>query len=160
MPNDTCVINTGPLIALALGFGSWSILDGIDLGFIIPEAVLRELRAGPHGAPGRDLQPPTSVAIPSATDIPIHLLKSLDPGEAAVIGTAISQGASLVAIDELAGRRVARLHGLAVTGSLGLVLRACRLDAHIVFDDIVARMLAGGIHYSTAIIERAKTQLG
>lgn len=91
--------------------------------------------------------------------VPRHLLATLDPGEAAVIAAALARHASLVAIDELAGRRIARLHGLEVTGSLGLLVRACRRDARLDFSAIVERMRAGGIYYSDAILARARSRV-
>jgi predicted nucleic acid-binding protein len=52
------------------------------------------------------------------------LLNSLDLGEAAVIQLAINENIQTVCIDEAAGRRVARLSGLSLTGTIGILLRA------------------------------------
>jgi len=49
---------------------------------------------------------------------------ALDAGEAAVIQLALERGIATVCIDEWRGRRAARACGLAVTGSLGLLVRA------------------------------------
>ena len=49
---------------------------------------------------------------------------ALDPGEASVIQVALDKKISIVAIDELVGRRIARLNGLTTTGSLGMMIRA------------------------------------
>lgn len=48
----------------------------------------------------------------------------MDRGEAAVIAVAAAEGVDTVCIDETLGRRMARLHGLSVTGSLGILLQA------------------------------------
>ena len=53
------------------------------------------------------------------------LLKQLlDLGESSVIQTAVNQKINTVAIDERVGRRIARLHGLKVIGTLGILLKA------------------------------------
>ena len=50
----------------------------------------------------------------------------LDPGEASVIQSAIDLSITTVAIDEKQGRRLARLHQLQVTGSIGILVKAVR----------------------------------
>jgi predicted nucleic acid-binding protein len=57
-----------------------------------------------------------------------YLLNTLDRGEASVIQTALDRHIPLVAIDEVVGRRVARLAGLDVTGSIADSI--ARLRAH------------------------------
>ncbi|WP_216594172.1 hypothetical protein [Synechococcus sp. PCC 6312] len=52
-----------------------------------------------------------------------YLLNSLDSGEAAVIQLALNQNIQTVCIDETSGRRIARLNGLNVTGSIGILLK-------------------------------------
>ncbi|MFM8338045.1 MAG: DUF3368 domain-containing protein [Opitutaceae bacterium] len=69
----------------------------------------------------------------------------LDPGEAAVIATALTRGIGTVCIDEVLGRRYARLHGLGVTGSLGVLLQAKRSGAPLHVGRAIARMKARGI---------------
>jgi len=53
-------------------------------------------------------------------------VNSLDVGEASVIQLALNERIRTVCIDESAGRRMARLNGLLVTGSVGILLRARR----------------------------------
>ena len=51
-------------------------------------------------------------------------MNTLDRGEASVIQTALDLDIALVAIDEVVGRRAARLAGLQITGSIGILLKA------------------------------------
>ena len=118
------VINTGPLIALALACGDWAVLHHAAHRIIVPQPVLTELRAGPRGSRGQDLKSPSCVQVCEISNIPQHLQALLDPGEAAVIAVALERSIPWVAIDELAGRRLARVHGLQVTGSLGILVAA------------------------------------
>ncbi len=53
-----------------------------------------------------------------------YLRNSLDRGEASVIQSALDLQIPLVCIDESVGRRVARLSGLTLTGSIGVLIKA------------------------------------
>jgi predicted nucleic acid-binding protein len=59
---------------------------------------------------------------PVFSALPPSLLDMLDIGEAAVIHMALTEGITTVAINELKGHRVAQLHGLQITGSLGMLV--------------------------------------
>jgi predicted nucleic acid-binding protein len=153
---ERLVINTGPLIALALACGDWDCLRYAATEVIIPAAVLRELRAGPRGSPGQAVPLPPGVRLGDTLDVPHHLLVALDAGEAAVIATALHQHIPWVAIDEVAGRRVARIHSLQVTGSLGILVAAARQTPSFPLDTALERMRAGGIRLSPDIVEQAR----
>lgn len=153
---DGMVINTGPLIALAIGVGHWDALHHLGVPVVIPAAVIAELRAGPPGAPGRDLaeQVPLALIAPSVA-IPAYLEQTLDAGEASVIATALAMGLPRVAIDETAGRRVARTCGLTVTGALGLLVIARRSGYAVDMAEITRRMRAGGVWLSDRVVAAA-----
>lgn len=93
-----------------------------------------------------------------------YLLNTLDRGEASVIQAALDQQVSLVAIDELVGRRVARLAGLSVTGSIGILLKARQRGLTGDLANSFARLRAHGIWLSAqvqafALNEEAKLTL-
>ena len=111
------VINTGPLIALVAGLGGLSVLQMYRRVYV-PFEVSQELLVGGGNrfvakefieAEWLDKQK-------EKLEISPYLLNSLDRGEAAVIQLAINMGVHRVAIDEVVGRRIARLHKLFVTG--------------------------------------------
>jgi len=79
------------------------------------------------------------------------LSNTLDIGEAAVIQLAMTESIPLVAIDEKTGRRVARLCGLEVTGSLGILLKARQLGLVPSLHECLVNMAAGGIWLSPEI---------
>jgi len=90
-------------------------------------------------------------ALETPVDLPILLRSQLDSGEASVIHTAVVQGISTVAIDEKLGRRMARLHDLRVTGSVGILVKASKLK---IIPDITAcfdRMHKKGVWMSEAL---------
>ena len=120
------VINTGPLIALVAATGDLAILHGLYSRIVIPFEVGSEILAGGQsGFAVPEFQAATFLEKqPNPATIGTFLNNSLDTGEASVIQTALDLGISTVCIDEAVGRRIARLNGLAVTGSIGILIRA------------------------------------
>jgi predicted nucleic acid-binding protein len=53
-------------------------------------------------------------------------MNSLDLGEASVIQLALNENINTVCIDESAGRRIARLSGLSLTGTISILIKAKR----------------------------------
>lgn len=157
------LLNTGPIIALVAATDSLDFLSRMYDDVLIPGEVVREIQAGGSDAP-------ELVALRQADDslrvLPLldavapELSNQLDPGEASVIQNARETGTSLVAIDEKIGRRVARLHGLNVTGSLGILIRA-RKEGFV--DDLascVKRMHRKGIWMADHLVRRALAAAG
>jgi len=121
------VINTGPLIALVAGLGDLDILK-MYRSVYVPFEVAQELLVDDAGrfaatqfVESRWLKKESQPVIISS-----YLMNALDKGEAAVIQLALDRQIHTVCIDEIAGRRHARLNGLSVTGSIGILLRAKR----------------------------------
>jgi len=123
-PKLLVVINTGPLIALAAALDDLEALAHVVLRMVVLGEVFTECVAGAHHDDTADkVRAATCCDIrPVFSALPPSLLDMLDIGEAAVIHTALTEGITTVAIDELKGRRVARLHDLQVTGSLGMLV--------------------------------------
>ena len=124
--NTDIVINTGPILALVAALGSLDILANLYRHVIVPKEVADEVLAGGPEALG--VLEYCGASFLSKKDCGIHinsyLANILDLGEAAVIQTALNENIPTVCIDESAGRRIARLHGLNVTGSIGIILKA------------------------------------
>jgi uncharacterized protein len=72
-----------------------------------------------------------------------------------VIHTALSEGISTVVIDERKGRRLATLHGLRVTGSLGLLLALRKKGLGPTIPQAITRMQSKGIHLSDRLVSEA-----
>jgi predicted nucleic acid-binding protein len=155
------VINTSPIIALVAAIGNLSVLQ-IYRKVWVPFEGRQEIAAG--GAVQfalaefdaahwlhKDAQP---------LHIATHLLNTLDTGEAAVIQLALDHGVQTVVIDEAAGRRIARLNGLNVTGSMGVLLRAKREGYQFSMLEAIDRMRARGIWLSDRVVAFALMQAG
>jgi len=151
------VINTTPIISLIAAEGSLNMLPLLYSRVWVPFEVCQEIRAG--GGDG--------FAIPEfeqadwlqkqnqPVDLSPLLKNSLDIGEAAVIQLALLQGIPLVGIDETIGRRFARLSGLTVTGSIGILLRAKTLGYPLSMAEAIQRMRRRGIWLSDKVVDFA-----
>ena len=126
--SSSVVVNTGPLLALG-ACGQIELLQALHTQVVVPQPVLEELERG-QGRQDRMgaalLCPPWMQVLP-ARQPPSQLLQAhLDEGEASVIALALELGIRLVLMDERRGRVVARTMGLAVTGTVGVLVRAKR----------------------------------
>ena len=128
MPDQTkvVVINTTPLIALTAATGNLDVLRCLYSRVIVPYEVAKEIRAGGRDAFGIEVFEQASWLDISPEPIALmpYLQNTLDSGEASVIQTALQFGINLVCIDEILGRRAARLSNLNVTGAIGVLLKA------------------------------------
>lgn len=155
------VTNTTPLIALTAATGGLGVLQFLYSRVVVPLEVAQEVRMGGrqsfgldvfNGADWLDVQT-------TAVELPPYLHNSLDRGEASVIQTALNLGVPLVGIDETAGRRIARLCALEVTGSIGILLKARRLGLDVSIPAALQRMQAQGIWLSNQVVAFALAQV-
>ena len=65
-----------------------------------------------------------------------------------------------VAIDEWKGRRAALAVGLRITGSLGLVAKACQQGVLPAVRPLVERAAAAGIRYHPEVVRRVLQEIG
>lgn len=155
------VINTSPIIALVAALGDLSVLQ-MYRNVWVPLEVSEELATG--GAVRFALAEfQTAHWLHKRTQplsIAPHLLNTLDKGEASVIQLALDNNIHTVVIDETAGRRVARLNGLAVTGSIGILLRAKSESHPFSMRKAIDRMQGHGIWLSDRVIAFALAQAG
>lgn len=158
MPDDTTlVINTGPLLALIAALEDLTLLDELYERVVVPLAVAREVLAGGHVGFGIDaFREATFLDVQNADCHFTPFLKhSLDAGEASVIQTAQDLGINRVCIDENAGRRIARLYGIKVTGSLGVLIKAIQAGKEICLEDCISKMRSHGIWISDKTTRQA-----
>jgi predicted nucleic acid-binding protein len=94
--------------------------------------------------------------VASTNNMAAVLLNSLDSGDQ----LALNENIQTVCIDEIVGRRMARLHGLTVTGSIGVLLRAWRAGYNITMRDALDRMRNRGIWLSDRVVNFALAQAG
>ena len=116
---EAIVINTGPILAIVAALGSLDILQVYRQVWVPWEVCQEVLAGGPSGFAVTEFQAAHWLRTEAKSlDIAPLLANSLDPGEAAVIQLALDKNIQNVCIDEVVGRRVARLSGLTVTGRI------------------------------------------
>ena len=160
------VLNTSPTLALVAALGSLDLLGKIYQRVLFSDIVAREIRhAGRLGFGVDAFEAALKTGVPFelrelSQAIAPWLAAALDADEASVIALANQANVPLVGIDELAGRRVARLNGLQVTGSLGILLKlkAARHISEIA--PCLARMRAQGIWLSADLQAQALLMAG
>jgi len=156
------VINTGPVIALVAALGELNLLNCLYNRVLVPYEVCDELTTqNASRFAAKEFQTATGLEKRAESVSPSPLLrKFLDRGEAAVIQLAMDTGTSTVCIDEPAGRRIARMSELSVTGSLGILLRAKNEGYPVTLKECIARMQERHIHLSKSLISKVLNDAG
>ena len=155
------VVNTGPILALVAALGDLKVLRALYQEVWVPFEVCQEIEAG--GSPGFAVEAFLAerwfTKTSTSLEIPSLLLNSLDRGEASVIQLALEKEIPTVCIDEAAGRRVARLSGLNLTGSIEILLRAHHEGYPFSIEDAIQGMQDKGVWLSQSIIDFVLTQI-
>ena len=155
-------INTSPLMALVAAWGDLTRLETLYRQVWVPFEVCQEiLNGGARQFAVSEFEQATWLK-KQTTPQPISpfLLNTLDLGEASLIQLALDSNLATVCLDEAVGRRVARLNGLTLTGSIGILLRAKQQDPALSVKVAIANMLKHNIRLSQTVITFALTQAG
>jgi predicted nucleic acid-binding protein len=144
------IADTGPVNYLIL-IGHIDLLPRLFQRVVLPTAVKKELLdiGAPAAVRAWVGSPPAWLEI---METPGPGPATLDEGEAAVIALAISLRADLVLIDERKGVKVARNHGLRVTGTLGL-LELCAQSGLVDFTEAAERLRLTTFRSPEALLE-------
>lgn len=154
------ICNTTPLIALA-SIDSLKLLDSLTEDWCVPEAVYNE--ATVKDKPYSDVLLKFlngKIQKVNDTDAVKDLNIFIDSGEAEVIQLASELDAPLVIIDEKRGRNIAKLKGLTVIGTVGLLLKAKERGLIEKILPLVEEMKSKNIHLSKELIEKIKELSG
>lgn len=155
------VINTGPMIAIVAALGGLDVLK-IYGRVCVPLEVCGEITTG-ESRRFAALEFEAAYWLEKwkqPLSLSAMLLNSLDVGEASVIQLALNERIQTVCIDESAGRRMARLNGLLVTGSVGILLRARREGHPFSMREALQRMKSRGIWLSQSVEDFALREAG
>lgn len=123
------VADTSPLNYL-VQISREHVLPALYDEVLVPSAVFEELKraqAVPAVLRWLESKPSWLVVRASVSEID-QALAELDPGEREAIQLARLEHANLLLMDERLGVRIAREQGLAVTGTLGVLVQAARQD--------------------------------
>lgn len=160
--SQVIVINTSPLISLVAALGNLEVLSFLYEEVIVPLAVCEEILNSENQvfAQSEFRQATWLNKQNHPVQISQFLLNSLDLGEAAVIQVALNQNIRTVCIDETVGRRVARLNGLNVTGSIGILLKYKQQKPSLSIQNAIQNMIKKNIYLSQNVIDFALKQAG
>jgi predicted nucleic acid-binding protein len=145
MPDRAVLCDASPLIYLHR-IGQLDVLRRLYGEIIVPAAVAEELRVGRQ----LSFDCPQLAALPWVHIEPLPgnaspmVVPDLGPGEAELIALARLHPGCVVVIDETLGRHIAKLNGLAVTGTVGVLLRAKQRGHIASLTGSLNRLLAEG----------------
>jgi predicted nucleic acid-binding protein len=149
------VCNASPLIALA-------VLDRIELigvlfgEWAVPRRVAEESTVDRKPFSERIARTLRGRTVDLGSNAQADILSlTLGRGEAEVIILAEESRCELVLMDDRKGRRMARLRGLRVAGSVGLLLRARRQGLVAELRPLLDTLLANDIRISAALYNEA-----
>jgi predicted nucleic acid-binding protein len=158
--SEAWVINASPLILFAR-IARLDLFERLSPRIIVPSAVFEEVRAGQE----KDATAASALAwavergVPDAV-VPVGVEHwNLGPGESQVIAHGLA-GSRWVVLDDLAARRCAASHGLAVIGSLGVVLRSKQRGPLDEARPWVTKLIAAGMFVDGRLLETAFDSVG
>ena len=128
---EVVISNTSPIFYLHR-LRLLDLLQKLYQEIIVPKAVVAELEAGRRqgeDAPEIDSYEWIKIRAIRSPQI-LGLSTDFGPGETEVLALALEESDSLVIIDEKLARKIARLRGLRVTGTAGVLLKA-KQEGHI-----------------------------
>lgn len=148
------VCNSGPLIHLARA-DHFNLLRALFRRLIIPPAVYQEVVVRGRGQDGSEELARAKWIDrrrPRRTDLILALSAFLGRGEAEAIALAAERKDSLLLIDEAQGRRVAGSMGIAIRGTLGVLLQGHRAGHVSDLEGAIKRMRERGTWVDDEVI--------
>jgi len=154
-------LNTTPWIALSL-CEKTGLLNDLYEEVFIPSAVREEILAGGKTQIGvQELKQAIWLRIEEIQDpSKVLLLHELDQGEAEVILLAQEKKVTEVILDERLARMQARIAGVQVVGTLGLLLRGKKTGIVRKVRPMIEKILQGGVHIHQNIVEAVLREAG
>jgi len=151
------IFNASPLILLGK-INQLQLVEALSRSFLIPEAVVAEIGAGPAHDPTIEWLSSASVNshFVEAPEPPVFLTQwDLGAGETAVLTLALANCGSAVIVDDLAARRFANTYDIPLLGTLGLLIRAKQRGMIDQVAPQIALLESVGGNLSQEVIKRA-----
>jgi hypothetical protein len=152
--DEVRVVNASPLITLGK-VGRLDLLEAPGLRLVVPEPVAQEVNRGAANDPARlaleggfgapFVKPPLDPAV---------LSWSLGSGESAVLAFARANGGVAV-LDDHEARVAARVLGVRVTGTLGIVVSAARAKRIDTAADLIKALRSAGLRVDDGVVADA-----
>lgn len=153
--HERWIINASPLIVLAR-VGHESLLQGIADEVVVPEAVAREIQAGPPEDRARQIVDAGCFRIVETPPPPRELLAwDLGAGETAVLSLALASPGWTAKLDDAAARKCARSLSVSVRGTLSVVLLAKQQGLVPSAAEVLRALKTGGFRLNDAVVREA-----
>ncbi len=88
------------------------------------------------------------------------LFSELDKGESEAIALALERNADLLLLDDAEARQTARLYGLKIVGTLGILLRAKKENRLKSLREAIEQLLLTGFRIDRRLIKKILTEAG
>jgi predicted nucleic acid-binding protein len=153
------VANASPIIVLAKA-GCLELLDQPEFQLLVPDVVVREVLAGPPSDPARRALEAGWGSRVEPGPVPLAVVEwGLGAGESAVLATALAHSGATALLDDAEARRCARTLGVAVLGTLGLVLQAKRSGRIESASAVLRRLRQAGLHLDDPLVQRVLAEV-
>lgn len=158
-PDRLVVSNTSPLLYLHQ-VGQLDLMRKLYQRIWIPPAVRLELQAGAE----QGVSVPDLGGLEWVEEHPLRdrtlvpAVVDLGAGEAEAIALALASPASLLILDDQLGRRIARLSGLTVTGTLGVLVKAKQTGLLLRVAPMIAALEHTTMYLTRQLIEMVLTE--
>jgi len=149
---DLVICNTSPLFYL-YQLQHLALLQKLYGRIIVPEAVVEELKAGQEqGEDVHDIDAYRWIEV-RRVRVPqlVELNTDFGPGETQVMALALEEAGYLVIVDDWLAREFARIRGLQITGTAGVLLKAKQQGYIPMVNPLLDRLIDMGFRLSEAV---------
>lgn len=154
------VIDASPLILLA-NVGCEYLFTELADDVVVPQAVAREVRAGPKNDRARQLVARRFWRTASTPPPPASLLAwDLGAGETAVITYTLAHVGWTAILDDAAARRCAKAFDIPIKGTLAIVLLAKQRQLIPSARSVLLQLRSNGFRIDEALLATALTAVG
>lgn len=147
------VSDSSPLIALAI-IGKLDLLEKLYEEIIVPFAVYKEVteKEKPFSKELRLFLTNRTRQIANRLAVDV-LISDIGIGESESIVLALEEKPDLVLIDDLKARKFAKMYGLKIIGTMGILLKAKKNGLITEIKPLITELLSNGIRVGNRIIE-------
>jgi len=153
------VVNASPLILFGK-LGHLDLLEGLALRLVVPLAVVDEIAVGVSADAGGGVLDWARAHEASNLSVPSSILGwDLGAGETQVITHCLAGGYRAV-LDDAEARAAAKVHGVPLTGTLGVILRARQAGLIPEARPLVEQLIKEGSWLAPDLVRQALQRLG
>jgi predicted nucleic acid-binding protein len=152
--SEQWVVNASPLILLAK-VSHLNLLDQLSESFVVPEAVVAEILAGPLDDPARLFLEKELASTVAVSPHPLIVAWDLGAGETAFLSHALINPRYKAIVDDGAARRCAHTLSVPLAGTLAIILAARKKDLIPAATPVLQALLSHGFRIHETILRRA-----